>query len=836
MNPAEGLGEQTRADRARGAVETDLRNGALRPLADYLRLYPGDDAAVAAAYLAAVRAEAPSAAGPLVVADRYVIKREIGRGGQGAVYEAFDARLKRPVALKTLLRRPRLDDPSRLRFRREAELASRLDDPGICPVYDAGFHDGVPYLAMKLVAGEAWSRVLAARRIAARRPDGDSAAGRSGAPSVPTKQEIDEAVRRARFVALSLHVAHEAGVVHRDVKPGNIVLVPDGRPVVLDFGLAYDESPDAESLTDTGEALGTPAYMAPEQVSGDPVDRRADVWALGVVLYEALTLRRPFDGATRVALSREILAGTPPPLRELNPEVSRDLAAVVGAALERSPARRYATAAAFAEDLRRVAAKEPILARPPGPFGRLVRYVERRPARAAAGAAIVLSAAAGTGVAFYGLAQQARTLVEYERLADVKILRDLRRESEDLFPAYPALLPRLETALATADLLVAGLPKHEADLAALEAAVAAAPSASDPATLWRRETLRGLVADLRVCAEPENGLRAELARRRAATQSITGETVSGDAARAWEEARAFIADRSRAPWYGGQAPEPRLGLVPLGPDPESGRYAFYAPQTGARPALHGPPRADDAIVFMLVPGGTARLGSPAAETGRADDEAERVVTLPAFYLARAETTRAQWRRIMGEIPLPALPDAPSDSAAADLLPATERTWTEAQRAARRLGFVLPSADAWEAACRAGTRTRFAYGDDVEDLAAAANIADASFRAAHTTSPINAAPFDDGVAGLRAAGLGAPNANGLCDLHGNAAEWCSDATPEDGRGGPRRIAKGGSYLMTADDARAARRLKFHPEARSAALGVRFAAELAAPEIPDQPSAR
>ncbi len=836
MNAPDPIGELTLIDRVFTMLESDRQRGQVRSLAEYLRLHPGDDAGVAAAYLAAVAPAVAADSGRTMIADRYVVRREIGRGGQGVVYDAFDTRLKRPVALKTLLRRSRIDDPSRLRFRREAELASRLEDPGICPVYDTGFHEGSPYLAMRLIEGETW-----ARRIADRRRDGAAhwqigsgsdvgatteAEGRS---PVPAKQEIDAVVELALRTARTLHAAHEAGIVHRDVKPGNIMIGKDEVPVVLDFGLARDDAPDAEMLTATGEALGTPAYMSPEQIRGGVVDRRSDIWSLGVVLFEALALRRPFDGATREALAREIVVQEPPSLRELNPGVSSDLAVVVATAMEKSPERRYATAADLAEDLRRVRAKEPILARPPGPLGRLRRLVERRPALAATISVVVGSLAVGCGIALYALGEKAKTVVEYERLADVKTLRDLRSSAEDLWPAYPALLSSMDEWLGSARDLALSLPKHEADLAGLETALVAESARNDAAALWRRETLRGLVADLRVFADPSpaHGLAAEIETRRASAAAIRRLTIEGDAADLWSAAARAAIGNSPSAAVSTAGPRPRLGLVPFLADPTTGRYEYFAPQTGEQPLLGGPARPEDGVVFVLIPGGEARIGSPGTEIARGDDEDVRTVRMAPFYLAKTETTRAQWRRIMGEIPLPSLPDAPEDPAAQDLLPATERTWTEADRAARRLGFLLPTADQWEYACRAGSLEAYAFGDLAESLAGRANIADASFREAYANSPINAAPFDDGTAGLRSVDAGPGNGYGLKNVHGNAAEWCADTVSEDGRGNPRRVAKGGSYLMTAADARAARLLKFHAEARSAAIGVRFAAALDAP---------
>jgi serine/threonine-protein kinase len=177
-------------------------------------------------------------------------------------------------------------------------------------------------------------------------------------------------------VARALHEAHEHGIVHRDVKPADVMLTSDGAPVVFDFGLVRLDREAEAGLTRSGELLGTPAYMAPEQIEprGRAVDRRTDVYALRVTLYECLTGRRPFEGHSLEAVSRAILRGAAPGVRTLAPRVPRDLAAVVSVAMDPDPTRRYATALALAEDLRRVRDKQPIRARPAGVALRLRRW------------------------------------------------------------------------------------------------------------------------------------------------------------------------------------------------------------------------------------------------------------------------------------------------------------------------------------------------------------------------------------------------------------------------------------------------------------------------------
>ncbi len=311
---------------------------------------------------------------PGVSLGRYRIVRELGRGAQATVFLAQDTRLGRDVALK-ILQPPRGREAIfYLRFLREAETASRLDHRGICSVYEAGVADGHVYIAMRFIDGETLRETIAEQPSPGR----------------------DVILRRARLVedaAQALHVAHERGVVHRDIKPANIMLDSEGAPVLCDFGLVHDES--EAGLTRTGDVAGTPAYMAPEQIRGESVDRRTDVYALGVVLYELLTGRRPFEGATWVEFYRLILRTEPAAPRKLNREIPSELEAVVLTALDKDPARRYASALALAEDLRRVRLHEPVLARPPGPILRARRWAQRHPAKA-----ITLFALVGGTLAF----------------------------------------------------------------------------------------------------------------------------------------------------------------------------------------------------------------------------------------------------------------------------------------------------------------------------------------------------------------------------------------------------------------------------------------------------
>ncbi|HEX5010752.1 MAG TPA: protein kinase [Planctomycetota bacterium] len=331
----------------------------------------------------------------------------VGRGGMGVVYLAEQEGLGRRVALK-LVRPENLFFPgARERFRREVQAIARLAHPGIVPVHAGGEEAGVPFCAMEFVRGASLAEVI--DELAGREP-----ASLAGSDLLATVQELvrrrdiqpasvpatpsgvtSEAAARlsagtwtaaclrvARQVAEALQHAHEHGVLHRDVKPGNIMLTPEGRVLLLDFGLAAAEG--SVRLTSTGGQVGSLAWMSPEQLRGqrDAVDARSDVYSLGATLYEMLTLRTPFAGDSVEATRGRILAGRVVPMRELNPSLPRDVETVCLTAMDSDPARRYADAAALAAELANVLELRPITARRPGPLLRARRWAQRRPAAA----------------------------------------------------------------------------------------------------------------------------------------------------------------------------------------------------------------------------------------------------------------------------------------------------------------------------------------------------------------------------------------------------------------------------------------------------------------------
>ncbi len=328
---------------------------------------------------------------PRVLGD-FRLVQQLASGGMGVVFLAEQISVGRRVALK-LVRPDLLFFPgARERFRREIEAVARLSHPNIVSVYTVGEEQGLPFLAMELVEGISLADAVVAfaKRQPAELRGGDLlgllAERNAGAPpGSGSKLRLfagswAEACMRVFVTAASaVGHAHARGVLHRDIKPSNILLTPGGRVVVVDFGLAAVAG--TGRLTRTGSQLGSLPYMAPEQLRGD-VDAlcpATDVYGLGVALYEMLALSLPYVGDTSAEIERAILAGVPPSLRARNRQVSRDLETVCWTALDPDPARRYASAEAFALDLERVLESRPIEARRPGAWGRLRRFVRRHP-------------------------------------------------------------------------------------------------------------------------------------------------------------------------------------------------------------------------------------------------------------------------------------------------------------------------------------------------------------------------------------------------------------------------------------------------------------------------
>ena len=770
---------------------------------------PRDDESGAAAVLERLGAHSPPVG-------RYVVREEIARGGMGRVLRVWDGDLRRHLAMKTMRQRVapageaqgERDAQALVRFLEEAQIHGQLEHPAIVPVHEIGLDgEGRAWFTMKLVRGEDFRRVIERHHAG----DADWPLARL----VGVVQKVCEAVA----------YAHSRGVLHRDIKPTNVMVGRWGEVYLMDWGLACvrnrrdvrdlrlrpedlaaaervltdrslacEHTPDSPLVTLDGTVVGTPSYMPPEQAGGriDELGPRSDVYALGAMLYHALSGAMPYaselERATPHVVLAALLLGPPRPLAEVAPDVPADLLAICAKAMQPHAGLRYARADEMASDLRAWLERRPVGARPPSLWEEARLAIERNPltSRVAAGATLLLAAAVLVFV--FGLTraldetevQRATALERGDELA----VPVLVAEAEALGPV-PGKLDALDTWIAECRGVLAradGSPAGEARAAALAPLLVRAET-------WR-ETARHLEQD----------------------------TLEAEAA-AWQTA---IADIRTSPLYGGLELAPQVGLVPLRRDGGSGLWEFWVAASGARPR---PPlaedrwdlRPEDGIVLVLVPGGEQELGY---EAGRN----LRVAELEPFFLAKYEVTQAQYERLTGQRPsfftpgmsLPEVYDSARHEFTA-LHPVESVSWNEVDAFARRLGLRMPSVDEWEFAARAGSPTCYAF----ESLEGVENIADQSaVMAPHVTR----AAWDDGFVVSAPVGSFEPNPFGLFDVHGNVSEWVSDTGLSDWTGRERpetRFFRGGCYYFGIEPSSACYPHRDDAASRNNTRGARLA---------------
>lgn len=373
----------------------------------------------------------------------YEILNRIGRGGMGVVYRARQRSLDRIVALKMIAMGDSASHGMLARFRREAEMAAKLDHPNIVSIIEVGEFQAAPFLVMRLVEGD---------DLAARISDFALPADAKGADARKFQTTIAQLIAT---VARAVDFAHARGVLHRDLKPSNILLDQEGRPHLTDFGIAKSLDQDT-GLTQTAELLGTLCYMSPEQAAGKATSRASDTYSLGAILFELLTRQRLFEGAKMEVLNR-VLHQDPTPPRSINPAIERDLATICLKCLDKNPLRRYASALALAEDLERWLRHEPILARDAGPLIRMQRWSARNPA----GATLLVCLTVGIVISLALLARANEQ--KYRKSLALDILRtESARQLQELWYPTRAFFPiESETLQVMAGMEVSSLNHHE---------------------------------------------------------------------------------------------------------------------------------------------------------------------------------------------------------------------------------------------------------------------------------------------------------------------------------------------------------------------------------------
>ena len=360
----------------------------------------------------------------------YELLEEIARGGMGIIYKARQKSLGRIVAVKMLLFGEQSGKELAQRFRAEAAAAASLQHPNIVAIHEVSAHEGQPFFAMEFIDGQSLARLNAECEVR-------------------NAEWLRRAARYVKIVAEAIHYAHERGILHRDLKPSNVLIDPFDQPRVTDFGLAKRLHHDSE-LTLSGQVLGSPNYMPPEQAAAKrgQVGRRSDVYSLGAILYHLLTGRPPFVGETLTDTLHEVLNTEPVSPRLLNPSVPRDLETLCLKCLEKEPARRYQTAQTLAEDLDRFLRDEPIQARPVGQAEKAWRWCRRKPLVASLGGAtlvLLLAVTIGSPIAIYRINHERQRAEKGESAAR-------RGELDARQKAYASDMNSVQQALAQSDL------------------------------------------------------------------------------------------------------------------------------------------------------------------------------------------------------------------------------------------------------------------------------------------------------------------------------------------------------------------------------------------------
>jgi formylglycine-generating enzyme required for sulfatase activity/serine/threonine protein kinase/class 3 adenylate cyclase len=842
--------------------------------------------------------------------DGWELQRKLGAGGFGEVWLAISKRTKEPRAFKFCFHVDRLRHLKRelTLFRLLKEALGERED--IARLYDVRLDEAPFFLELEYT------------------PDGslDAWAVKEDRLKAMSLQDRAELVAG---VAEALGAAHSVGVLHKDVKPSNVLVRRDaeGRPHarLTDFGIGQLLDPailegvqvtaagftETVALTDLGSRTGTRLYMAPELFASKPASIASDVYALGVLLYQMIIsdLGRPLAQGWEREISDSLLV--------------KDITACIAG----KPSERLPSCETLAKRLRALEARRERLAvkqRRAAADARRVRFL-----RITSVAAVLLLVLAIGGFVVAGVLegkreaaetarhrigralrertaalawkdealramdealrekdvaltrsrfernQKSKALKRLERLADSKVARDLVREAADLWPLMPETAPILVAWIRRTKEVVSSRTTHVKALRDATGALAlvrkyedegvdilkrmaaqgpaeSRPSEDDvralsPARLgWEVQVLTDLLSDMArlVPADGSRGLLHDVQRRHDFVSTLRKRSIEENEA----EWRVTIEAIAASPKYGGLKITPQLGLVPLGPNPDSGLYEFAHLGSGSVPTrdrkTKGLVQADDAaIVLVLIPGGTFVMGAQKDDKNkpnhdrRADRDESPVheVTLSPYFLSKYECTQAQWASVTGGLTPSLYVGRPGSGGWRHTLrsPVEQVSCEECDTWLRRNRLVLPTEGQWEYACRGGTDSPWCTGRDVASLSRVANIADKFLVDATKGQFEGTMEVDDGHAETASVGTFDANRLGFHDMHGNVREWCRDtygvyrpsavSDPVVG-GGPYRVTRGGAWNGLASEARSAHRFKYVPDETHHYTGLRPARAL------------
>lgn len=826
------------------------------------------------------------------------VHEEIGRGGMGAVHRAYDRHLRRHLALKVLLD----DAPHRLaRFLEEAQVNGQLDHPNIVPVHGIGLDaSGRAYFTMKWVRGNNLAEVIAAMEAGStdwnvtrvlstllRVCEALAFAHDKGVVHRDIKPANVMVGRFGEVYVMDWGLARVEG--HVDSHDIRVVPAELGQHVRTDRRDSASSTPFSPLVTMDGDVVGTPAFMSPEQAEGEieRVGPRSDIYSVGAMLYRLIGGRDPYSESGRSLPAREILArvrsGPPPGIATFRDDVPAELIAIQEKAMARRLEDRYSSMLDLASDLRAYLEHRVVAAYETGALAELKKWVRRNPVIAAAAGILiaVITVAAGVVAAKnVEIASQKQTVeqrerdlsarkAEFDQLAGVVLLQTAREEADSLYPPRPEMVTEMHAWLENhATPLAALIPTLQATLAVIEQR-AASPNGSgsveiqDASQRFLHHALSGLVIDLEQFQTQDV---TDVHRRLEWAKRIESLTLNHPNARTtWDAATTALAkaDGVTASKLYAKTPinlTPQLGLVPIGMNPVTLLWEFYDLRSACDLAADQDPATleipthdetgritvtdDTGIVFVLVPGGSFRMGAQSEDPdqpnydplAKPQESPPHEVHLDPYFIARHELTQGQWYRLTnGEAPSyhKVGSTAGNDPEVTATSPVENVTWIQADDTLRRGGLNLPTDAQWEYAARAGTNTPWFTGDEPSSLFGFANVFDLHAKSAAPNAGIQVGDFDDGFLSIAPVGTYAPNPFGLYDVAGNAFEWVRDpfhtfeieARLGDGlrassqAESDMRTLRNGSAGVPATDARSATRNALAPDSRYYTIGVR-----------------